>query len=84
MRPAYQLLFSQFGPEQDRDKAIALAASIEMLHTATLIHDDIVDEADLRVVSLISVVSLGMSFLFMQEIIYSSAVLNYCLITRLP
>ena len=30
------------------DKAIALAASIEMLHTATLIHDDIVDEADLR------------------------------------
>lgn len=48
LRPAYQLLFSQFGPEQDRDKAIALAASIEMLHTATLIHDDIVDEADLR------------------------------------
>lgn len=48
LRPAYQLLFSQFGPEQDRDKAITLAASIEMLHTATLIHDDIVDEADLR------------------------------------
>ena len=48
LRPAYQLLFSQFGPEQDRDKAIALAASIEMLHTATLIHDDIVDEADVR------------------------------------
>lgn len=48
LRPAYQLLFSQFGPEQDREKAVALAASIEMLHTATLIHDDIVDEADLR------------------------------------
>ena len=48
LRPAYQLLFSQFGPEQDRDKAIALAASIEMLHTATLIHDDIVDESELR------------------------------------
>ncbi len=48
LRPAYQLLFSQFGPENDRDKAIALAASIEMLHTATLIHDDIVDEANLR------------------------------------
>ena len=48
LRPAYQLLFSQFGPEQDREKAIALAASIEMLHTATLIHDDIVDEADVR------------------------------------
>ena len=48
LRPAYQLLFSQFGPEQDRKKAMALAASIEMLHTATLIHDDIVDDADLR------------------------------------
>lgn len=48
LRPAYQLLFSQFGPEQNRKKAVALAASIEMLHTATLIHDDIVDEADLR------------------------------------
>ncbi|MFV0561133.1 MAG: polyprenyl synthetase family protein [Enterococcus sp.] len=48
LRPAYQLLFSQFGPEQDREKAIALAASIEMLHTATLIHDDIVDVSELR------------------------------------
>lgn len=36
------------------------------------------------VVSLISVVSLVMSFLSMQETIYLSAVLNYCLITPLP
>ena len=48
LRPAYQLLFSQFGTEQDRKKAICLAAAIEMLHTATLIHDDIIDEADIR------------------------------------
>ncbi|GAA3010417.1 polyprenyl synthetase family protein [Tetragenococcus solitarius] len=48
LRPAYQLLFSQFGPEQDRQKSVALAAAIEMLHTATLIHDDIVDDASLR------------------------------------
>ncbi|KAF1297970.1 geranylgeranyl pyrophosphate synthase [Enterococcus sp. JM4C] len=48
LRPAYQLLFSQFGPQQDRQKAMALAASIEMLHTATLLHDDVVDDADLR------------------------------------
>lgn len=50
LRPAYQLLFSQFGKEKDKDskKTIALAASIEMLHTATLIHDDIVDQSDLR------------------------------------
>ncbi|MDN6584496.1 MAG: polyprenyl synthetase family protein [Enterococcus sp.] len=47
LRPAYQLLFAQFGPEQDEKKATALAASIEMLHTATLNHDDIVDYSEL-------------------------------------
>lgn len=47
LRPAYLLLFSQFGT-QDKEKAIALAAAMETLHTATLIHDDIVDEADIR------------------------------------
>ncbi|MGG5342448.1 polyprenyl synthetase family protein [Enterococcus sp. AZ192] len=48
LRPAYQLLFSQFGEQRDAKKAVALAAAIELLHTATLIHDDIVDEADIR------------------------------------
>lgn len=48
LRPAYLLLFSQFGKETDREKMIALAAAMETLHTATLIHDDIIDEADLR------------------------------------
>ena len=48
LRPAYQLLFSQFGKEKEEKKVVALAASIELLHTATLIHDDIVDEADIR------------------------------------
>jgi heptaprenyl diphosphate synthase len=48
LRPAYQLLFSHFGQQRDQKKAIALAASIELLHTATLVHDDIVDEAATR------------------------------------
>lgn len=48
LRPAFQLLFSQFGEERDTDKAIALAAAIEMLHNATLMHDDIVDRSNLR------------------------------------
>ncbi|CAM3371374.1 polyprenyl synthetase family protein [Vagococcus fessus] len=47
LRPAYLLLFSQFG-NQEKEKAIALAAAMETLHTATLIHDDIVDEAEIR------------------------------------
>lgn len=48
LRPAYQILFAQFGPDKEEEKTLALAAAIELLHTATLIHDDIVDDADLR------------------------------------
>lgn len=48
LRPAYQILFAQFGTEKDENKILAMAAAIEMLHTATLIHDDIVDDSDLR------------------------------------
>ncbi|MFC6180687.1 polyprenyl synthetase family protein [Lactiplantibacillus daowaiensis] len=47
LRPAYCLLFSQF-KATDRQRMIALAASLETLHTATLIHDDILDDAKLR------------------------------------
>ncbi|QFP78982.1 polyprenyl synthetase family protein [Latilactobacillus graminis] len=47
LRPAYCLLFSQFNAV-DRQKMIALAAAVETLHTATLIHDDIVDDSALR------------------------------------
>ncbi|MGX4687294.1 polyprenyl synthetase family protein [Vagococcus sp. JNUCC 83] len=48
LRPAYLLLFSDFGTKTDKKKTIALAAAIETLHTATLIHDDIVDGANIR------------------------------------
>ena len=32
----------------DGDDHIKLAASVEFMHTATLLHDDVVDESDLR------------------------------------
>ncbi|MGY3750969.1 polyprenyl synthetase family protein [Vagococcus acidifermentans] len=48
LRPAYLLLFSEFGKQQEMNKTIALASAVETLHTATLIHDDIIDEADTR------------------------------------
>ncbi len=40
-------MFADFTAMDNKSK-IALAASVEMLHTATLIHDDIVDQADTR------------------------------------
>lgn len=47
VRPAVALLTGKmFGAESDR--LITLAASIEMLHTATLVHDDLIDGALLR------------------------------------
>ena len=48
LRPAYLLLFAELGKKTDTKKSIALAAAMETLHTATLIHDDIIDEADVR------------------------------------
>ena len=48
LRPAYALLFSSFGDSHSPERARSLAAAIELLHTSTLIHDDIVDEASTR------------------------------------
>lgn len=47
LRPAFVLLGSTFGEEPKRN-ILNLAAIVEMLHIATLIHDDIIDEAKLR------------------------------------
>ncbi|MFC2031390.1 polyprenyl synthetase family protein [Chloroflexota bacterium] len=47
LRPALALLSGRiFDP--DLDKLVSLAASVEMLHTATLVHDDLIDGAFLR------------------------------------
>jgi geranylgeranyl pyrophosphate synthase len=47
LRPALALLAGSFYPT-DIDKLVSLAASVEMLHTATLVHDDLIDGALLR------------------------------------
>jgi geranylgeranyl pyrophosphate synthase len=47
LRPALALLAGRFHPV-DPDKLVSLAASVEMLHTATLVHDDLIDGALLR------------------------------------
>ncbi|MBC2304240.1 polyprenyl synthetase family protein [Listeria booriae] len=48
LRPAYAMLAAQIGPDNNRDRAIAVAAALEVLHMATLIHDDVVDDAPTR------------------------------------
>ena len=47
MRPGLALLCGRFG-RYDLDKLVSLAASVELLHTATLVHDDVIDRADTR------------------------------------
>ncbi|MEG0286579.1 MAG: polyprenyl synthetase family protein [Vagococcus sp.] len=48
LRPAYFLLFSRLGEEIETKRAHRMAASLEILHVATLIHDDIIDDSPMR------------------------------------
>lgn len=48
LRPAFSLLCSEIGPEKDKNRSIAVAAALETLHMATLIHDDVIDESSTR------------------------------------
>lgn len=50
LRPACVMLFGAFGPgaTQKHDELQKIATSIEALHNATLIHDDIIDESSMR------------------------------------
>ena len=48
LRPALALAAYGFFAEPASDKAISMAAAIETLHTATLVHDDLIDNALVR------------------------------------
>ena len=47
IRPALLLLAASFGP-QPAHGALEAAAAVELLHVASLFHDDVIDEAPLR------------------------------------
>ena len=47
MRPALLLLSARL-LDRDSDEEVTYAAVIELIHTATLIHDDIIDQSSLR------------------------------------
>jgi heptaprenyl diphosphate synthase len=48
LRPALLVIGSEFGKAPDPARIERLAAAVELLHVATLIHDDIIDEAPIR------------------------------------
>ena len=48
MRPALLLLTAKAVNGRITREQITLAAVVEMIHTATLVHDDVLDEADMR------------------------------------
>lgn len=48
LRPLLVMLAARLGPQQDPLRAAALAAAIELIHDATLVHDDYVDRAPIR------------------------------------
>ncbi|QPK83500.1 polyprenyl synthetase family protein [Corynebacterium qintianiae] len=47
-RPLVALLCSEFGPEPGSENTVKGAVIAEMVHLATLYHDDVMDEAEMR------------------------------------
>jgi len=47
LRPVMVMLSGRFG-RYNEEKLIPLSAAIEIMHMATLVHDDVIDESDLR------------------------------------
>ncbi|HYK97473.1 MAG TPA: polyprenyl synthetase family protein [Candidatus Acidoferrales bacterium] len=48
LRPTLVFLSARFGTRPDPEVVLNLAESLELVHTASLVHDDIVDDADVR------------------------------------
>jgi len=48
LRPVITLLCSNLFNNYDRNNSLRMATAVELLHIATLIHDDTVDKADVR------------------------------------
>ena len=48
IRPALCLLAAHGGPKFELARVMPLAAALELIHTASLVHDDVIDAADTR------------------------------------
>src|SRR5690554_644631 len=71
LRPIFTVLGSYFG-EANEEEVYRLAAIFEMIHTASLIHDDIIDKADLR---------RGKKTLHIENGVYKTIILGNYLVT---
>ncbi len=47
-RPLFTLLGAQMGPRPDADEVVTAATVVELIHLATLYHDDVMDSATMR------------------------------------
>ena len=47
-RPLFTLLGAQMGPRPESDEVLTAAAVVELIHLATLYHDDVMDSATMR------------------------------------
>ena len=47
LRPGLSIIAAQFG-EYNSERAVTLAAVMEFFHMATLVHDDVIDDAPMR------------------------------------
>ncbi len=47
LRPAFAVLFGKMTGVED-EKSVKVGATVELLHNSTLIHDDVIDNADIR------------------------------------
>ncbi|MGL4850728.1 MAG: polyprenyl synthetase family protein [Clostridium sp.] len=47
LRPGFTVLASKFGT-YNRERTVGLGSVVEMFHMATLVHDDVIDEAKMR------------------------------------
>lgn len=48
MRPVFVLLSGRFGTLSNKQQVIDIAVALELIHMATLVHDDVIDDASLR------------------------------------
>lgn len=48
VRPAFVILSSQFGAKKITEDTYHVAVALELIHMATLVHDDVIDKSDKR------------------------------------